>query len=125
MFHALILRIGAGWLIETLACPVRLEKDPVSVQFKLMAVENIVQEDSRFPESDRNMKCHCHSGDDQRTLIHQIDELRERKVPKVCCACSRGEFLVLRMLLFTSEKDHGQSLLLELFCKSNPIPVVP
>lgn len=80
MFHAAIVSICAGWLEVASARLVGFDDRAESVQFKLVLVEDIVEQDDLLAKADGNVHGHRDARDDEVALINEMNELLQREM---------------------------------------------
>ncbi len=107
--QAEIIGIDALAAEEALAGGIRLDEFAQSVQVpKFVGIENVVDENDLLPERQRQVHSHRNAGNDEITLVHQRNKLREIEISEVLRDAVRAvmDIPVSGVFVRTAEQEH-------------------
>ncbi len=118
MFHA-VMRAFSGK--EAIAFDGRLQNFAQAIQLELVTIKNIVEQHDLLAQSNGDVGGHgdrCHH---QIALIHQVDELRQRKMSQIGGAALLGDAAIFVVLVGSAQNEHPSAVAFQLPCQLDPI----
>ena len=92
-----------------------------TIQLKFIPVKNVIEQDNLLIQPDRDVRGHGDRSDHELTLVHEVDELSQRKMAEVECSTPLCDSFVLLMFLLAPQKERHITGLFQLSGEGDPV----